>query len=137
MENLSNYPGINVLVLGKVHVCVNSHFKYYQYNLTDIISERTKIMLHKVNINNYVNENINYVKELKTYINIPEFNCARLNDKIKIIDTHRNKRGIINGLGTIIKTVAGNLDSYDNQRYIIKDYLKKLIKILKLCKRKI
>jgi len=37
----------------------------------------------------------------------------RLTDKIKVINEHRGKRGIINGLGTIIKTITGNLDSND------------------------
>jgi len=44
--------------------------------------------------------------ELKTYINILKFNCEQLSDKIKILTSHRAKRGVINGLGTIVKTLT-------------------------------
>ena len=51
-------------------------------------------------------------------MNILEFNCARLTDKIKVISEHRNKRRIINGLGTIIKSITGNLDNDDDKEYM-------------------
>lgn len=55
---------------------------------------------------------------METYINILEFNCNRLEDKLKtIFNVKRNKRGIIDGLGSIIKTITGNLDASDGQRY--------------------
>ena len=112
--NISQNSGIDMLVLGKAHVYLNSHFNYYQYNLTSsIILEHIKIISHKTKLIKYNNGNI-LCEGVK---NILEFNCVRLQDKIKIINAHRIKRGIINGLGTFIKTITGTLDSNDDQKY--------------------
>lgn len=59
-------------------------------------------------------------KELKNYYHI----INNLEDKIQTqiyqlnpLLTHRAKRGIIDGLGSIIKSITGNLDQNDAQRY--------------------
>jgi len=74
-------------------------------------------MIHKVKLIEYINGKLTHANTLKTHVNILEFNCIRLTDKIKVIKNHRSKRGIINGLGTIIKIITGNLDSNDNEEY--------------------
>ena len=104
-------------MLGEAHVYLTSHYSYYQYNLSEIISEYYKLISHKEKLIDNINKNITYVNSLKTYTNILEFNCVRLQDKMKIINTKRTKRGIINGLGTIIKTITGNLDSNEGRKY--------------------
>ena len=103
MEDISKNSDINALVLGKAHVYLNSQFNYYSYDLNGIILEHNKIMSHKQKLLKYINNNVTYANTLKTYTNILEFNCVRLQDKIKIVNERRNKRGIINGPGTIIK----------------------------------
>ena len=40
-----------------------------------------------------------------------------LNDKVSLINIKREKRGLINGLGSIIKSITGNLDETDKKRY--------------------
>lgn len=53
-----------------------------------------------------------------TYVSILEFNIFRLETKINnLFDHKRNKRGLINGLGSIIKSITGNLDSQDAEKY--------------------
>ena len=67
---------------------------------------------------NHINENKNLsVVKVETYKNILNFNCEQLTDKIKILHSHRNKRGITNGLGAILKTLTGNLDANDGRKY--------------------
>lgn len=70
-------------------------------------------------LNNKTSENFNYKGELETYINILNFNTLRLKGKINDLfkNNKREKRGLINGLGTIIKTISGNLDSNDAEKY--------------------
>ena len=106
---------MNILELGKTHLYVNSQFSFYYYNLSSINSEYLKLMSNKDDIFNHLNNNLTF--ELKTYINVLKFNCEQLTNKIKIITSHRNKRGIINGLGTIVKTLTGNLDANDGRKY--------------------
>jgi len=74
-------------------------------------------MIYKVKLIEYINGNVTFANTLKTLVNILEFNCIRLTDKIKVIKNHRSKRGIINGLLTIIKSITENLDSNDNEEY--------------------
>ena len=74
-------------------------------------------MIHENEILNHINKYDYFANELKTYENILKFNCEQLSNKIKIITSHRNKRGIINGLGTIVKAITGNLDATVGSRY--------------------
>ena len=115
LEKLNQNPGLNILELGKTHLYINSQYSFYYYNLTSIINEYYKLINNKNEIFNYMDKNLTI--ELKTYINILKFNCEQLSNKIKILTSHRSKRGIINGLGTIVKTFTGNLDAEDGRRY--------------------
>ena len=117
MKKLNQNPGINVLELGKTHFYLNSYFNFYQYNLSNINQEYNKILAHKNEILNHINKYKNFATELKTYENILKFNCEQLTNKIKIITSHRSKRGSIDRLGTIVKTITGNLDANDWRRY--------------------
>ena len=117
MKKLIQNPGINVLELGKTHFYSNSHFNFYQYNLSTINQEYNKIHAHKDEILNHISKYKNFATELKTYENILKFNCEQLTNTIKIITSHRSKRGIIDGLGTIVKTITSNLDANDGRRY--------------------
>lgn len=46
------------------------------------------------------------------------FNYDRLTIKINNLFSYkRNKRGLINGLGSIVKAISGNLDSEDAVKY--------------------
>lgn len=62
-----------------------------------------------------------YGRELGNYNNIIKFTQLSIKDKISHVDLHlanaRNKRGLVNGLGTIFKTISGNLDHEDGKRY--------------------
>ena len=130
---LTQNPGINMLELGKVHFYLNSHFNFYRYNLSTIKNEYNKIFKHKNEILDHISKHKNLTNELKTYVNILQFNCEQLTNKIKIIASHKNKRGIIDGLGTIVKTITGNLDANDGRRYDeLFDKINKNINILQI-----
>ena len=117
MEKMIQNPGVNVLELSRTYIYVNSYFNFYQYNLSTINLEYDKIIKHKNEILTHINKYEYYANGLKTYENILKFNCEQLKNKIKIITSHRNKRGIINGLGSIVKAITGNLDATDGQKY--------------------
>lgn len=69
-----------------------------------------------------------YEKELNNHNKIATFTQRVINEKINNI---KNKRSLIDGLGTIIKTITGNLDAQDGVRYdkIIKNLENKEINL--------
>lgn len=62
----------------------------------------------------YSNEMFNYKNIVEGLISVTQikFNQLTFENNIK-----RQKRGLVNGLGSIIKTITGNLDSSDAERY--------------------
>lgn len=84
------------------------------YNEYDILKNQyTKII-------SMIKSNKTLLQELETPINILQFskiNVERKIDNIKIHSSTRAKRGLINGLGTIIKAITGNLD-FDDGKHI-------------------
>lgn len=104
--------------LGKTKIFSNSYYIYYSYNLTNILTEYHNLKKQKESLQSILEQGtIKTLKELETHQNILNFNFNRLMNKINIIFNHRNKRGAINGLGSIIKVISGNLDAADGERY--------------------
>lgn len=65
-------------------------------------------------------QNKSYLGNINEYVKLTNFTINTINDKIRNIQIHsknRKKRGIINGLGNVIKFVTGNLDADDEKRY--------------------
>lgn len=61
-----------------------------------------------------------HVRDLENYDKIVLYTQSLISDKINNIKLHsinnRKKRGLINGLGTLIKTITGNLDATDGEK---------------------
>lgn len=99
---------------------MNSYYSYYNYNISTTKLEYFKIKLYIFNIESIITQNQNhYNRELETNLNIMNFNFEKLKNKNNNIYPHydRLKRGLINGLGNIIKQLTVNLDSSDGERY--------------------
>lgn len=75
-----------------------------------------KLGSYEQSINNIQDSlnSFNDLDELKDSINITNAKLQNLNSKFKTIKpNNRNKRGIINGLGSAIKFITGNMDAKD------------------------
>lgn len=57
--------------------------------------------------------------EVRTHVSLLIQISNSINEKLKgiLFDTKRSKRGLINGLGSIFKSITGNLDSTDGEYY--------------------
>ena len=84
-----------------------------------------KTLKHIININDYISsiENIknslNNLKEKRiaeATIKILLTKAQQITDKVQFMTPRRrDKRGLINGLGTLVKTITGNMDATDAQ----------------------
>lgn len=67
-----------------------------------------------------MSNNTFFLSETEDIVNIIEYTKNSIDDKFDNINIHstldRPKRGLINGLGSMVKTITGNLDSEDGER---------------------
>lgn len=117
---MKNNLGINIINLGKPNVFVKYNYNYFKYNINELIVNRNKLENFYNEIMLKINDNKTdsvFHKEIETQINILTFNRNKINYKINNFQHKRNKRGLINGLGSVLKSITGNPDAYDAERY--------------------
>lgn len=65
-------------------------------------------------------ENNSNFSLLENYVNMVQFIMSNIDNKIENINTHSNssryKRGLFNGVGSLLKGLTGNLDANDGER---------------------
>lgn len=113
LTDISNDNGFHLVKLGKTQIKTSEQLIYFNYNITPIYNEFIKIKSMKESI-------ISQTKDQNTfedYINILTYNFVDLENQINKIFHKISKRGLINGIGSIIKSISGNLDATDGERY--------------------
>lgn len=67
----------------------------------------------------FVNQNSDYSNDSSNYLKLLTLIESKVEEKLIEILPHpkRFKRGLINGLGSIFRTISGNLDAYDGEKY--------------------
>lgn len=120
-HNLTNNPGLLPLKLGNSQNVINTWSFIHIYDISPIIREFTSLQnsLNKILLT--LNKSSIYKQEFYNSYNLA---CV-LENKIKsqinqinpLSTSNRFKRGLINGLGSIIKSLTGNLDQQDAEKY--------------------
>lgn len=89
------------------------------YDLNPIINEVNKLQIKTKNLTDNVNTHAEYKTETSNYIKILLLIQDRVETKLKELIPHpqRTRRGLINAVGSIFKTITGNLDASDGERY--------------------
>lgn len=106
IQDLSNTKGLLSLKLGSAKIIED------YTNIVHIID----LELYLANVEKIQKsvEIINKNKSLMTLTEITNFKYRELERQLNVIlPRNRNRRGIINGLGTIIKSITGNMDDSD------------------------
>lgn len=116
LESLSDGPGILPFKVGPARITSHYHTFLHDINFDEI---QRQLDLTKTQLTDVTNNLTNGIFALFKY------QITHLSDKIKEIDsqldtflpTKRAKRGLINPLGSVIKSITGNLDYNDALRY--------------------
>lgn len=121
---MKNNPGLLPLKLGTAQNKVNSWSFIQVIDLSNLIREFHDLQYQYVRIKNAFENETNIAQSYKkSFYN--SYNLAQsLENKITIqinqlnpLFKTRSKRGLINGLGSVIKAITGNLDQEDAQKY--------------------
>ena len=119
IKNVTNNQGILPILLGPAKLITSQHTLIHHYKIDLLIDEFHKLtsqyekILEKTKLNNYqINETDEYCSLIEYSIDLIKEKIAHIN-----INERRQKRGLVNGLGSVIKLITGNLDAYDGERY--------------------
>lgn len=129
LECLDDGPGLLPFKLGQTRLISHYHTFIQYIQLDDI---QTKIDMIKLQINDFEHRlpNDTYVL-YELQINYLSEKLNDVTEHLRSLEPSRAKRGLINGLGSIVKSISGNLDYSDAVQY------DNLIKELKTTQNKI
>lgn len=123
IKNLKDNPGILPFKLGQAKIQKASLTLLHFYDLLPIINETNKIHSLHYDLKNSIHKNAMIYAERLTNFDMTVTSLLKaVNTKLDdILPFHanqkRNKRGLINGLGSVFKAITGNLDASDGAKY--------------------
>lgn len=119
MKQLNDNPGIIPIKLGTAKLRQSSFTLIHYYDLNPLILEINTLNIKSNNLTLLIYQNKNYTFDSINYLNILNVLQERVNSEINQIipRSDRIKRGLINALGSVFKTISGNLDASDGERY--------------------
>lgn len=123
LESLDDGPGLLPFKLGPTRIISHYHSFIQDINLPDL---QDKIVLVRQQLNDIMPELNNKTLRLyEPHMDYLKYKIENIFDQLQTFKTSRVKRGLVDGLGSVIKSITGNLDYTDAQRY---DSALKLVK---------
>lgn len=105
--------------MGPAKLQRTEHTFVHYYDLSVLYREYDSLSNQYLNIKSSL-ENNSIHSELENYDKITQFIRSKIDDKIENLNihstSHRNKRGLFNGIGSLLKGLTGNLDANDGER---------------------
>lgn len=115
LDSLEDGPGILPFKLGPSKI-VSHYHAFLQF--IDIDDIQSKIILVKSQIDEVRPQLNNKTMSLyEPHIDYLSNKLEKVSDQLKTFETNRVKRGLIDGLGSVIKSISGNLDYKDALHY--------------------
>ncbi|XP_022822053.1 uncharacterized protein LOC111354978 [Spodoptera litura] len=115
LESLEDGPGLLPFRLGATKLVTHYH-SFLQYIELKDIDDKINLLLDQLSHYKYSLSNDTYML-YELQIDYLSNKLLRIADHLETLKPGRVKRGLIDGLGSIIKSVTGNLDQSDAIRY--------------------
>ncbi|XP_063823802.1 uncharacterized protein LOC135073563 [Ostrinia nubilalis] len=115
LESLADGPGLLPHKLGPMRLTTHHH-TFIQYVQLDLIQEKVDSI--QTQLTSYKSRLINDTHLLyETQIDYLTEKLGKVSVQLKSLEPNRVKRGIVDGLGSVIKSITGNLDHSDAIKY--------------------
>lgn len=122
MTKITNNPGLLPLQLGQTQIS-NDYWSYIQVlDLSPLIDEFRLVQNQYKRLKTRLIQNKSYQQEYTNSFPLIDNLEQKITNQIFQLNPEdtshaRHKRGIVNGLGSILKIITGNLDQEDAQKY--------------------
>lgn len=119
IKKLTDNPGILPAKLGSAQNAINEWTFVQIFNLTGIINEFNILKAQYERLKSTIESSEHYKREYHNSYNLIATIQIKISNQLAQINplNRRYKRGLINGLGSIIKVITGNLDHEDARHY--------------------
>lgn len=115
MEKLEDGPGLLPFKLGATRLTTHYHTFLQYVELGNIKENINTVQTQLIDIRNKLDNYTYALYEIQLTHLTHKLDSALL--QLKTLEPNRFKRGLINGLGSVIKSITGNLDYADAERY--------------------
>lgn len=123
ITNLDKNPGILPFNLGTARVKIASHTFLHYFDLIPVSNQINTLKQQYNDVTKAIEQGLSspYFYALQNFNQGILFQLELVENKFNsiypFIDDTRVKRGLINGLGSIVKAISGNLDQEDAEKY--------------------
>lgn len=115
LDSLENGPGILPFNLGPTKVISHYHSFIQTVNLLDVRNKLESVELQLRDLTPQLNNKTTSLYE--PHIKYLQTKLDQISEQLQTFEPSRVKRGLIDGLGSVIKSISGNLDYTDAQKY--------------------
>lgn len=115
LDSLDNGPGLLPFKLGATRIVSHYHSFLHYINFTSIDTQVDSVKSQMLELRPLLNNKT--LSLFEPHLEYLDAKIEKISNQLHIFETGRNRRGLIDGLGSVIKSISGNLDYTDAIKY--------------------